>query len=182
MCQDMSMEIERPGKGPLMRWWHSRSFIQRRLIRMCLSMMVMMLCFPLYYLGLFGTVEGPLNPARLGDHLARMGVTRIHCLMLFLTLMIMALTWNWIYNFASLLAGSRFVCVQKKVNGRPCGAGVVRRRIVDPKSGRKRFQYVCAKGHRQYRAGFQPLKKGTVSHCLWLISAAFCGMVVFMAG
>ena len=62
---DTIMKIHNPyhRETPLARWWHSRSFLQQRLIRLCLSILVMVLCFPLYYLGFFGTVDGPLHPA-----------------------------------------------------------------------------------------------------------------------
>ena len=88
------------------RWWNRLSFVQKRLFRMFASMLVMVLCFPLYYLGLFGSVEGPLNPARIGDSLAGMGVTKTHSLVFFLSFLIISVSWNWIYNIVSLLMGS----------------------------------------------------------------------------
>ena len=79
-------------KGLFRRYWESRSFMQRRLMRMCMSMLVMAICFPLYELGLFGSVDGPLNPDRLGDKIATLGVTRDHSMIFFLSLLIFALS------------------------------------------------------------------------------------------
>lgn len=181
MNEHVSTELQLSYASPLKRWWDSRNFIQRRLIRFCLSMLVMVLCFPLYYLGLFGTVEGPLNPANIGDTLAGMGVTQKHAMVLFLSFMMIAVSWNWIYNLVSMLMGSRLSCSRTGPGGQPCTAVVSRKRIVDPKSGRNVFQYTCTKGHKRREAHFHPVKKGTISHCLWLISFVFCLMVFFMS-
>ncbi len=40
------------------KWWNGLDFLHKRLIRMFLSLLVMVLCFPLYYLGLFGSCGG----------------------------------------------------------------------------------------------------------------------------
>ena len=87
--------MENYGQGnAFWRWWNGLSFVHKRLVRMSLSTVVMILCFPLYYLGLFGSVEGPLNPARIGDFLAGMGVTKTHSLVFFLSFLIIAVSWN----------------------------------------------------------------------------------------
>ena len=181
MNEPLSIEMTYPSESPLKRWWNSRNFIQKRMFRMCMSILVMMLCFPLYYLGLFGSVDGPLNPARIGDMLANMGVTRTHSMILFLSFLIISVSWNWIYNLVSMLAGARLSCTRTNVNGKPCGARVTRERRLDQKSGRKRFYYTCDKGHKRDDAHFHPVRKGTISHSVWLISVAFCVIVFFMS-
>jgi fumarate reductase subunit C len=181
MNENMSMEMAYNHESLISRWWKSRDFLQKRMLRMCLSILVMVLCFPLYYLGFFGTVEGPLNPAHMGDMLANMGVTRTHSMVLFLTFMIIAVSWNWIYNLVSLLIGSRLACSRTGFQGKSCGAKVVRKRILDITTGKKTYQYVCAKGHKRNDAHFHPIKKGTISHSIWLISVAFCVIVFFMS-
>jgi hypothetical protein len=181
MNEHVSMEITYPYESPLKRWWNSRHFVQKRLIRFCLSMLVMVVCFPLYYLGLFGSVEGPLNPAHIGDSLANMGVTRAHSMVLFLSFLIISVSWNWIFNLVSILMGSRLSCSRTGAGGKPCGAQVTRERILDRKNGKKVFQYACEKGHKRNDAHFHPVKKGTISHSIWLISAAFCLMAFFMS-
>ena len=164
------------------RWWRSRSFIQQRLIRFCLSMLMMVLCFPLYYLGLFGTVDGPLNPARIGESLAGLGVTRTHCLTIFLSFLIIAVAWNWIYNWVSLWTGSRLTCKRTiDDDGTVCGAAVRRNRIVHKKTGRMTDQYVCVHGHKRPDADFHPVRKGTVSHTLWVISLCFVLIALFVS-
>ncbi len=163
----------------LRRWWNSRSFIQQRLIRFCSSMLVMLVCFPLYYLGLFGSVEGPLNPSRIGEKLAGMGVTQTHSMLLFLSFLIIAVSWNWVYNLVSLAIGSRLTCLRPNAAGNPCGAPVKREKAVHPQTGRNTYQYVCLHGHRRRDAQFHPVKKGTVSHSIWIVSLVFCIIVLF---
>jgi len=157
------------------------SFIQKRLIRMFLSMMVMILCFPLYYLGLFGSVEGPLNPAKIGASLAGMGVTKTHSLVFFLSFLIIALSWNWIYNIVSLLTGARLTCNKVDDEGKPCGARVEKRKVEQKKTGQKVAQYVCTNGHKRPDAHFHPVQKGKFSHTVWVIAAVFCFIVFFLS-
>ena len=165
--------------NPFWRWWNSLSFVHKRLVRMSLSTVVMLLCFPLYYLGLFGSVEGPLNPARIGDFLAGMGVTKTHSLVFFLSFLIIAVSWNWIYNIVSLLVGARLTCNKADEEGKPCGARVERRKVEQKKTGQKVAQYVCANGHKRPDAHFHPVQKGMVSHTVWLVALTFC-VVVFL--
>ena len=75
-----------------------RRFVQTRLQSFGLSMIVMGASFLLYYMGLFGGVEGPLEPAKIGDTLAHMGVSSLHGLGICLLFMIISLTWNHVYN------------------------------------------------------------------------------------
>lgn len=177
----MNIEMSHNHDSLLSRWWKSRNFLQKRMARLGLSILVMCLCFPLYYLGFFGTVDGPLNPAHIGDRLGSLGVTRTHAMVLFLTIMIVAVSWNWIYNLVSLMMGSRLTCSRTGAHGKSCGAGVSRTKAYDRKSGKNTVVYVCEKGHRRSEAHFFPIKKGTVSHTLWLISVAFCLIVFFMS-
>lgn len=167
--------------NPFWRWWNSLSFVQKRLIRMSLSTVVMILCFPLYYLGLFGSVEGPLNPARIGDFLAGMGVTKTHSLVFFLSFLIIAVSWNWIYNIVSLLVGGRLTCNKADEEGKPCGARVERRKVEQKKTGQKVAQYVCANGHKRPDAHFHPVRKGMVSHTVWLVALTLCVVVFFLS-
>lgn len=164
------------------KWWNSRNFIQQRLIRFCLSMLMMAVCFPLYYLGLFGTVDGPLHPARIGSQLAGMGVTRTHSMVLFLSLLIFAVSWNWIFNIVSMRIGSRLTCKRTlDDSGRVCGAPVRREFTLNKRNGAKIPRYVCSSGHKRSDAHFHPLQKGVVSHSIWLVSLAFCLIVLFMS-
>lgn len=168
------------GQSPFHRWWNGLDLLQKRMIRMCLSMLVMILCFPLYYLGFFGSVDGPLHPARIGDTLAGMGTTRTHMAMLFLSILIMAVSWNWIYNWASLKTGARLTCKRKTdAEGTPCGEAVRREKVIGKKTGMATYRYVCVHGHKRRDAHFHPVKKGAVSHSLWAISLCFAMIVLF---
>jgi hypothetical protein len=175
-----TMENYGPG-NPFWRWWNSLSFVQKRLFRMFASMLVMILCFPLYYLGLFGSVEGPLNPERIGDSLASMGVTKTHSLVFFLSFLIIAVSWNWIYNIVSLLMGHRLTCNKKDEEGKPCGVRVERRKAVQKKTGQKLTEYVCANGHKRPDAHFHPVQKGRFSHTVWLVALVFSVVVFFLS-
>ena len=164
------------------QWWNNRNFVQQRLIRFCLSMLVMIVCFPLYYLGLFGSVEGPLNPDRIGVAFAGVGVTQAHGMVCFLSLLIFAVSWNWIFNAASYAVGSRLTCNRKMdTDGTVCGAPVKREKVLQKKTGHVTVRYACSEGHLRQDAHFHPVKKGAVSHTLWVISLCFCVIAFFMS-
>ncbi|MBW1925321.1 MAG: hypothetical protein JRJ35_17890 [Deltaproteobacteria bacterium] len=160
----------------------NRVYLRRRLRSIGFSMIAMGICFPLYYLGLFGGVKGPLNPEQLGTSLANMGLSKVHMLVFFISLLIFATAWNWVYNLVSLLMGARFTCAKKMdKTGEPCGVPVTRKRFVSKRTGLPVTEYVCEKGHRRSEAHFHPVKKGAVSHSLWVISLAFCAIVLFLS-
>ncbi|RLI48008.1 MAG: hypothetical protein DRP09_21835, partial [Candidatus Thorarchaeota archaeon] len=158
---------------------NSQDFLRQRLTNFGLTMIVMGICLPLHYLGLFGTVDGPLNPANLGTLLAGVGIAKIHMLVFFISLLIIAVTWNWIFNWVSLLKGSRLTCI-KKVNdeGVVCGAPVSRKQVAHKKTGKIVPQYVCVCGHKKNEAHFHPIRKGTVSHILLILSLLFCVIIL----
>jgi len=157
----------------------TQDFLRQRLTHFGLTMIVMGICFPLYYLGLFGTVDGPLNPARLGTSLAEIGIAKIHILLLFISLLIIACTWNWIFNWASFLMGLRLTCIKKVNNERSvCGARVSRKKEVNKKTGRVVSQYICVCGHKKPEAHFHPVKKGAVSYSLLILSFLFCALII----
>lgn len=89
---------------------YRRSYGQQGLRRFGLTMIVMGISFILYYLGLFGGVDGPLNPSQLGAHLTLWGVSKAHILMIATGMTLLTLTWNWIYNLAAFLRGTRRTC------------------------------------------------------------------------
>lgn len=157
-----------------------QDFLRQRLTRFGVSMIVMAICFPLYYLGLFGSVEGPLLPSHLGTRLASMGVSKTHLLGISLSFSIIAMTWNWIYNLVSLLMGWRMTCVKKMDDkSTACGALVTRKKVTQGKSGTLAHQYVCILGHKRPQAHFHPVKKGGFGHTLWVISLLFSAMVFY---
>lgn len=181
-----AMETFKPYKpyeeeSPLRKWWKSRSFIQKRMIRVSLSMLVLVICIPFYHLGLFGTVEGPLNPSNIGDGLANMGVTKTHSMLFFLSFLIIAGTWNLIFNLVSYLMGSRLTCTKPDDSGKPCGARAERRKVLHKKTGQSKTQYVCTEGHKRPDAHFHPLQKGIISKTVFMIAAVFCAIVFFLS-
>jgi hypothetical protein len=180
---EMVKNITNSSQESLFRqWWNSRNFVQQRLIRFCLSMLTMVVCFPLYYLGLFGSVEGPLNAASIGETFAGMGVTQAHGMVFFLSLLMIAVSWNWIFNAVSYAMGSRLTCNRKMdTDGTVCGAPVKREKVLQKKTGHVTVRYACSEGHLRQDAHFHPVKKGTFSHTLWVISLCFCVIVFFMS-
>lgn len=167
---------------PMRRSGNTQDFLRRRLSNFGISMLVMGICFPLYYLGFFGSVGGPLNPDQLGERLASMGVSKTHILVFFLSFLIIAVTWNWIYNLASLMIGSQMTCIKKiDDEGTQCGAPVTRKKFENKKTGVMVHQYLCAHGHKRPEAHFHHVKKGALSHSLWVVSLFFCIIVFYLS-
>ncbi|WP_299983826.1 hypothetical protein [Desulfobacula sp.] len=107
------------------------NYIRKRTRNFGLSMVVMGVSFFLYYLGLFGNVDGPLAPGNIGKSMAEMGVEKIHMLTFFLSFFIIAMTWNHIFNLVTYITGS----------------------------------------------GTGPVKKGVVSHTVWVVALIFCAII-----
>jgi hypothetical protein len=159
------------------RWWNAKSFLQKRMIRLCLSMGMLIICTPLYHLGFFGSVDGPLHPAHIGDALAAMGVTKTHAKIFFLSFLIITVSWNWIQNVASHLMGLRLTCNRLDERGNFCGTPVSRRWGVLRGTGAAGWIYACSKGHERPEAHFHPVQKGRTGHAVWLTTLAFCVIV-----
>ena len=71
---------------------------RQQLRRFGWSMISLAVCISLYYLGFFGTTEGPMNPARLGMKMAEFGVNRTHVILVLAAIFLVSIAWNWIYN------------------------------------------------------------------------------------
>ena len=147
------------------------NFFHQRIKGFCMTLLVMLVCFPLYYQGFFGNVEGPLEPENIGAALAAMGVTQNHVLILFLSVSLAAMSWNWIYNLIAIRLGLRLTCIRKTdEQGTLCGATARRIREKSKKSGQIQLRYVCANGHKCDSAHFHLLKKGMTSNVILIIS------------
>jgi len=149
-----------------------RSFIQERLRKFGLTMMVMGASFALYYLGLFGGVEGPLKPERIGERLAALGFSNRHLLIVLLASLVIAIIWNWLYNSFSRVLGRRMTCTFRLNTDKGLCALPVQRES----SGR----FVCAAGHTCKDAYFNPVKKGTVAHFIWMMFLIFSAIVFYL--
>ena len=155
-------------------------FVSNRLYNFGLTMVVMGASFILYYLGLFGTVDGPLTPDNLGIALSGLGVTQHHVITVLLSILIFAFSWNWVFNLTSALLGARMTCkALEKTGGGVCGAAVTRTRHASKRTGRTVVEYVCPHGHRRSEAHFHPVKKGPISNTACLACLAFVLIAVF---
>ena len=158
-------------------------FVGSRLHNFGLTMVVMGASFVLYYLGLFGTVDGPLNPGNMGTAMAGLGVTQRHVIMVLLSILVFALCWNWVFNLTSALVGARMTCkADGKGGDATCGAPVKRTRHLSKRTGQAVVEYVCASGHRRSEAHFHPIKKGAVSNTVWIACLAFVFIALFYTG
>lgn len=158
---------------------YRHSYGQQRLWHFGLTMIVMGISFFLYYLGLFGRVDGPLNPSQLGEHLAALGVSKAHIMIIVVFLTLLSLTWNWIYNLASFLRGKRLTCSKIDTRGYVCGEPVGRITLTRRKNSKRIRRYLCGEGHKQAEAHFHAVKKGTVGHVVWMISVIFTFIVFY---
>lgn len=159
-----------------------KDFAAMRLRNFGVSIIVMVVCFTLHYMGLFGGVEGPLEGKRLGETLVTIGFTKYHLLGCFLALLVVSVTWNWIFNYVAKLRGTRLTCIRisdedgfKKV----CGAPARRTETQKGRDGKTEYRYRCAHGHVLRQAKFHPIKKTAITHTIWMIVATWCGMLVY---
>ena len=138
----------------------------RQLKKFGISMLVLAVSIGLYYLGFFGSVDGPLHPARIGEKLSRLGVTRIHLLITFIALFAVTLVWNWIYNLINRWMGKRFICLYKDKSGKTCGAAAKLQKAHGQKANAANRLFLCEKGHTDTNAQFLPVKKGKWDYTL----------------
>ena len=162
---------------------YRRTYGQQRLAHFGVTMIVMGASFFLYYMGFFGAVDGPLNPALLGEHLSASGVSKMHLSILASVLALLSLSWNWVFNLVCLRLGRRLTCSLVDEQGNICGATVRRQAALQRKYSKRTqcYVYVCTHGHTQAKAHFHPLKKGTIGHMLWVTSLMFAFVVFYAA-
>ncbi len=84
----------------MQRYGHiaNEDLARRQLIRFGWSMITLAISIGLYYLGFFGTTEGPLNPERMGSAMNEFGVTGRHIVIFMSLLFLVSVSWNWVYN------------------------------------------------------------------------------------
>lgn len=156
---------------------HRRNFFQNRLHNFGLTMVVMGASFSLYYLGLFGGIPGPLMPERIGDRLAALGFSNHRLLIVFLSLAAVAISWNWLYNAVNRMLGRHMTCAHRED-----GQGAFCNKPIEiKKNDWGAGLYVCSAGH--LCAEFRPniIKKGAVSHFLWMMWLIFSGIVFYLS-
>lgn len=148
---------------------------QRRLIGFFVNMVVMVLSIMLYYLGLFGTVDGPLNVTNIARVISSAGITTNDVQIILVILFVIALTWNWILNMVARRSGWNYSCAAGTKEKRPCGQ-LVRR---GPDGGGQGWVYTCPSGHRRTEALFHPIRKGNLATSLLMVALVCCVMFYF---
>ncbi len=153
----------------------------RQLKNFGISMLVMGLSIGLYYLGFFGSLDGPLHPARIGEKLNRLGFTQIHLLITFIVLFAVTVVWNWVYNLVNQWTGRRFICLHKDSAGNTCGAAAKIQKHHDQKPDADNRLFLCAKGHANTTAQFRPVKKGKWAYSLCAcVLTIVCGITLYI--
>jgi len=169
------------GRLPANKQLTGEELASRQLKKFGISMLVLGVSIGLYYLGFFGSVDGPLHPARLGKMLSHLGVTQIHLLITFIILFTVSLVWNWIYNLINRWAGKRFVCLHKDKSGKTCGALANLQKTHEQKANTSNRVFVCEKGHTNANAQFLPLKKGKWGYTLCAaMLTVVCGITFYI--
>lgn len=151
------------------------SYAQRWKVGFGLNMIVMAVCFGLYYLGFFGRVEGPLSMPNIGRFLSDIGFTVNSFQAMLVIFFVIALTWNWILNLIAHLSGQCLTCAKGSPQDGFCGELVQRRR---DNSGQG-WTYACPHGHRRKDAHFHPIRKGKLANSLLMASLVAAIMFYF---
>ncbi|WP_022666436.1 hypothetical protein [Desulfospira joergensenii] len=155
-----------------------KTYLQKRAHNLGMTMMVMGACFFFYYLGLFGSVEGPLSPESIGSWLAGHGVTWLHVKISFFSFFILSLVWNHLINLVCFFSGKRRTCIHPSRQEGMCGRSV-RKIKLNSAGGGTEILYVCRKGHSSSSACFHPLKKGSAAHLVWMTVLVCTAILMF---
>ena len=155
-------------------------YFQKRAHHLGITMMVMGGCFLLYYLGLFGGVQGPLSPDSIGAFLAGQGVTRDHIKMASFGIFILALVWNHVINLVCFITGARRSCTCRGPENKACGQKTKKIRKASDGTGAGNM-YQCKHGHLCETARFNPVKKGIAAHTVWA-GALACSLCLLFFG
>lgn len=147
------------------------SLAQKQLQRFGLTMLVLAVSLVLYYFGFFGTYQGPLHPAKIGNALDGLGLQQWHFVYIPILLSVLSLTWNWVANCFCRATGRRLACLrQESKDSLPCARSVRKQAGI----GQQQAVFVCSQGHQETAARFCPLKKGPWSYVFglfWLLIA-----------
>ena len=155
-----------------------KTYLQKRAHNLGMTMMVMGACFFFYYLGLFGSVEGPLSPESIGSWLAGQGVTWLHVKIFFLSFFVLSLVWNHLVNLVCFFSGKRRTCVHTSRQEGECGRPARKVTLSSAERGTE-ILYICGKGHSSASACFHPLKKGYAAHLVWITAMVCTAILMF---
>jgi len=150
-------------------------YAQRIKVGFGLNMIVMAMSLSLYYLGFFGGVEGPLAMPNIGRALVGIGFTSVSFQAMLVIIFIIALTWNWVLNFATHLTGQRLTCTKGSPQEGFCGELVQRDRVPSGQG----WAYTCPHGHCRNDAHFHPIRKGKLANSLLMASLVAALMFYF---
>jgi hypothetical protein len=103
----------------------------------------------LYYLGFFGTVEGPLNPEKISAAVADSNIGAGHLLAGLFLIFLVSISWNWVYNLINRIKIDRAATRHSQ------------------SAGKQKIEPVT----------FQPVRKGPWSHTIW--AGSLIGLIGF---
>lgn len=127
---------------------------ENRLIRHQMKRLVLTLAslggsIGLYYLGFFGTMEGPLNPEKISAALAGGTIVPGHLIAGLFLIFLISISWNWVYNMFNRIKIDRAATRHSQTAGKQKIAPVT----------------------------FQPVRKGPWSHTIW--AGSLMGLIGF---
>ena len=146
-----------------------------------INMLVLGASIGLYYLGFFGSVDGPLHPTRIGEKLSSLGFTQIHLLITCIAVFAVTVVWNWIYNLFNRLTGRHLTCLHEDTSGKICGAATKIQKNHTPKANANNPFFICEKGHTNTNAQYLPVKKGRWGYTLCAVMlTVVCGITIYI--
>ncbi len=123
--------------------------IWHQIIRMVVTLASLGGSIGLYYLGFFGTVEGPLNPEKISAAVAGSNIGSGHLLAGLFLIFLVSISWNWVYNMINRIK------IDRAATGHSQSAG---KQKIEPVT-------------------FQPVRKGPWSHTIW--AGSLMGLIGF---
>ncbi len=123
--------------------------IRQQVTRLLVTLVSLGGSIGLYYLGFFGTLEGPLNPEKISAALAGSNIGPGHLLAGLFLIFLVSISWNWVYNMFNRIKVDRAATRHSQTAGKQKIAPVT----------------------------FQPVRKGPWSHTIW--AGSLMGLIGF---
>lgn len=123
--------------------------IRQQVMRLVVTLASLGGSIGLYYLGFFGTLEGPLNPEKISAAVADSDIGPGHLLAGLFLIFLVSISWNWVYNLINRIKIDRAATRHMQT------------------AGKQKIEPVT----------FQPVRKGPWSHTIW--AGSLMGLIGF---